>query len=274
MNAAIEILAPRVTRGFSNGLSLEEVRERAPAVFTESAHRRMSSRYTFIQTQRVLGGLMEAGFVPVDARQSKTRRSSPQHARHLIRLRRRDESVQIDGAVPEIVFLNSHDGSSAYQLRVGIFRIVCANGLIISTGGFPAFRVSHRRDVVDEAIAGALALAGRFDELGRWVELMRQRELADHEQVQFAERAAVLRFGELGRAGMAASQLLRCRRVDDAGADLWSIFNRVQENVLGGGLNRRSVAGRLTRTRRITSIREDVRLNGALWDIATGMLAA
>jgi hypothetical protein len=42
----------------------------------------------------------------------------------------------------------------------------------------------------------------------------------------------------------------------------------------GGGLSRRAASGRLTRTRRITSIREDVRLNGRLWDLAAEVLAA
>jgi hypothetical protein len=55
---------------------------------------------------------------------------------------------------------------------------------------------------------------------------------------------------------------------------LWSTLNKVQENLLRGGMSRRSVNGRLTRTRRITSIREDVRLNGRLWDLAAEVLAA
>ncbi len=65
-------------------------------------------------TERVLNGLMGAGFVPVDARQTQARRSSPSHARHILRLRRRFEIIELKDAIPEIVFLNSHDGTSAY----------------------------------------------------------------------------------------------------------------------------------------------------------------
>ena len=72
---------------------------------------------------------------------------------------------------------------------------------------------------------------------------------------------------------MPAAQLLTCRRVDDLRDDLWSVFNRIQENVLRGGLSRRSPTGRLVRSRRITSIREDVRLNSWLLDLAESMLA-
>jgi hypothetical protein len=48
----------------------------------------------------------------------------------------------------------------------------------------------------------------------------------------------------------------------------------VQENLMRGGLSRRSASGRLTRTRRISSIREDVRINSGLWDLASGLLSA
>ena len=95
-----------------------------------------------------------------------------------------------------------------------------------------------------------------------------------HERLAFAGRALALRFPELEQAGMQPSQLLGCRRTEDAPDTLWSVFNRVQENLLGGGLVRRTPTGRLSRTRRITSIREDVRLNGRLWDLAEEVLAA
>ena len=73
---------------------------------------------------------------------------------------------------------------------------------------------------------------------------------------------------------MAATALLGCRRGEDAGEDLWSTLNRVQENLLRGGLPRRTPRGRLLRTRRITSIREDVRINSALWEMAAEVLAS
>ncbi|HEY6642882.1 DUF932 domain-containing protein [Povalibacter sp.] len=273
MNTAAAMSVTASANTFTRALSMEDVRERAPAVFASSPHARMSGRYTFIQTERVLSGLMQAGFVAVDARQARSRRGDVLHVRHLVRLRRQTETVEIDGSVPEVLFLNSHDGSSAYELRVGLFRFVCTNGLIVSTEMCPAIRVPHRRDVVDEAIAGAIQLSSRFDELGRAVERMQRRVLREEEQVSFAERALVLRFGGLEGAGLAPSAVLMPRRPEDAGNDLWRTFNRVQENVLRGGLSRRSSSGRLVRTRRIQSIKEDVRLNGALWDAATAIVA-
>jgi hypothetical protein len=259
---------------FERSLSLDAVRALAPAAFASSAHKRTSAKYTFIPTERVLTGLMDAGFVPVEARQTHARRSSPAHARHVLRLRRRFETVQLEGSVPEVVFLNSHDGSSAYQLRMGLFRVVCTNGLIVSRGAFPAYCVPHRGNVVDEVVAGALKLSENFERLAGQVERMERRHLFKDEQLRFAERALALRYPNPEEARMQPSQLLTCRRVEDTSDDLFTVFNRCQEALLRGGLCRRAASGRLSRTRRITSIKEEIRLNSGLWDLATEVLAA
>ncbi len=259
---------------FTRELSIEALRERVPAVFAPAAHESLTEKYTFIPTEQVLSGLMSAGFVPVEGRQAFSRKGSPLHARHLLRLRRRFETVQLKDSIPEIVFLNSHDGTSAYQLRVGIYRVVCTNGLIVSQGAFPMVRVNHRGDVVDAVITGALEMAERFELLAGQVERMERRSMFKDEQLEFASQALAIRFEDIALSGMQPSSLLAHRRIEDAGEDLWSVLNRVQENLMRGGISRRSVSGRLTRTRRISSIREDVRINSRLWDLASTVLAA
>jgi hypothetical protein len=83
---------------------------------------------TFIPTERVLTGLMQAGFVPVEARQNRAKHSV-EHARRLVRLRCRFEcrfeTVQLKDSVPEVVFLNSHDGTSAYLMLILICHHQC-----------------------------------------------------------------------------------------------------------------------------------------------------
>ena len=190
MDTHSNLFFPSHANEFDRGLSLDGVRARAPAVFADSPHEALSSKYTFIPTGRVLTGLMSAGFVPVDARQASTRRASPLHARHVVRLRRRFETVLLkDQSIPEVVFLNSHDGTSTYQLRMGIFRVVCTNGLIVSRGAFPAVCVPHRGNVVDEVIAGALRISEQFDTLAAQVERMERRRMLKDEQLRFAEAA-------------------------------------------------------------------------------------
>lgn len=54
----------------------------------------------------------------------------------------------------------------------------------------------------------------------------------------------------------------------DVGDDVWRVFNRTQEAVLRGGLPGRTIKGRPMHTRGIRAIRENVRLNTGLWDLA------
>lgn len=253
---------------FERSLSPEALRERVPAVFAPGAHERLSHSYTFLPTARVLDALGQAGFLPVEARQTKARARSVLHARHLIRLRRRFETVALRQAVPELLLLNSHDGTSAYQLRVGLFRAVCTNGLVVSVGVFPTIRILHRGHVLEDVVRGALEMSERFGLLATAVERMERTGLDERERLEFAAEALALRFPNDREGAMTPSQLLAPRRSEDIGTDLWTVFNVIQEAVLAGGLVRRTVRNRLTRSRRITAIGEDIRLNSALWDMA------
>jgi hypothetical protein len=170
--------------------------------------------------------------------------------------------------------VDTREPNLTYQLRVGIFRVVCTNGLIVSMGSFPSFRAAHRGDIVEEVVARALDISERFGVLASQVERMEERILPKYEQIAFAERALAVRFPEPVESGIQPTQLLTCRRVDDLGNDLWSVLNKVQENLLRGGLIRMAASGRRARTRRITSIREDLRINSRLWELAEDMLAA
>ncbi len=158
MNTHSDLSFSTTANVLSSGLSLDAIRQRAPAVFAHSPDERMSDKYTFIPTERVLSGLMQAGFVPVEARQSRARRSSALHARHVVRLRRRFETVQLKDAVPEVVFLNSHDGSAAaLQGRADPLRGACAAVAVpgpgrswsaaVATADLPSDRGPGRRSV-------------------------------------------------------------------------------------------------------------------------------
>lgn len=69
-----------------------------------------------------------------------------------------------------------------------------------------------------------------------------------------------------------AGRLLQARRTCDQGNDLWSVYNKVQENVIVGGIEGRTAHGRRTMSRRINSIDEDLRINLALWQEAMALI--
>lgn len=271
MNAlprSLHLSQPTYGTAFEQQLSTEVLREKVPAVFAPAAHERLSSSYTFVPTAQILDALRQAGFFPVEARQARTRAASPLHARHLIRLRRKLETVSLREVVPELWFANSHDGGQSVSIRAALYRAICCNGLVISVGVFPAVRVLHRGDILDDIVRGALEMSERFGVLATLVERMEHTQLAEPERLEFAAQALAVRYPNDPPGTMTPSELLKPRRPQDVGSDLWRTTNVVQEALLQGGIVRRAPGKRLTRTRALTAIREQFRVNSALWDLA------
>ena len=106
-------------RAFVDALPPADLHDRTPAAFAAAAHESTSATYSFLPTQRVLDALGQAGFVPVGAAQARSRPDRRFAARHVIRLRRPYETVQLTDSIPEIVFINGHDGRTASQFPIG-----------------------------------------------------------------------------------------------------------------------------------------------------------
>lgn len=71
---------------------------------------------------------------------------------------------------------------------------------------------------------------------------------------------------------MTVSQILTPRRYEDRQDDLWTTYQRLQENLLKGGLPGRTAKGKRSHTRAVNGIDGDVKLNRALWVMAENML--
>lgn len=158
-------------------------------------------------------------------------------------------------------------------MRGALHRAVCCNGLVVSIGTLPVWRVAHRGNVLDQIVGGALKLSERFSALAPAVERMERTNLTDGERIEFARSALALRFPKDVPGQVDPSMLLEPRRPEDVGTDLWHTLQVVQEGILRGGLLRHTATNRLVHTRRITAIAADVRLNAALWDLALARAA-
>jgi hypothetical protein len=246
-----------------------------PAAFAETPDvTRTSRHYQFISTARVIDALLEAGFEPTSAQQTRSRSgSSVHHARHMIRFSYVKNALSLIDAVPELILINSHDATSAYTLRAGLFRPICTNGLVSQIGDFGLLHVPHRGNVIHNVVDAALSIARGFNDITRVVQKMAQRLLSDRERWDFAARALQIRYpNHEAYLPVSSDQLLDARRNADFGNTLWLTYNVVQENLVAGGLQGRSASGRSSRTRAIRAIREDIRINVGLWNHAMTLL--
>ncbi|MFJ5483758.1 DUF932 domain-containing protein [Pectobacterium actinidiae] len=251
-------------------LSDDQIRAVAPSIFADAPHGSRSERYAYIPTATVLTKLRDEGFQPFMVCQTRVRNEDRREfTKHLIRLR---HASQINGSeASEIVLLNSHDGTSSYQMLAGLFRFVCHNGLVC--GDTTAdIRVPHKGDVAGQVIEGAYEVLKGFERVQESRDAMRAITLDEGEAEVFARSALALKYDAPDKpTPVTERQLLASRRFDDRRPDLWATFNRVQENMIKGGLQGRTANGRHQRTREVQGIDQNIRLNRALWMLAEGL---
>lgn len=263
----------RAGLGYSRPLDNDELVRMAPAIFADAAHGSRSDRYAYIPTMQLLDGMRAEGFMPVKVSQAKARDEDRKgHCKHLIRFRREDQMAATEAR--EVVLVNSHDGSSGFRLMAGVFRLVCANGLIVGKSD-NEIRIRHSGDAVGKVIEGAYSIVNDFDRVGEQIEGMKALTLKPEQQQAFGAAALALRFDDPANCGIAPEQVIRPRRQDDKPADLWTTFNVAQENIIRGGLRGRKVDENGRRknvsTRTVNGIDQNVALNRGLWVLAEEM---
>lgn len=256
-------------------LSDDVMRQVAPSIFAVEKHDSRSARYTYIPTIDVLQGLRKEGFEPFMAAQSRSRvEGKAEFTKHMVRLR---HASQINaGEANEIILINSHDGTSSYQMLAGMFRFVCCNGMVCGDV-VDDVRVPHKGNVIDNVIEGATRILGEFDRIGEHRDAMRAVTLTEPERVAFGAAAVALRWAPpapdapVQSAPVTPRQVVAPRRSADIGSDLWSTFNVVQENLLRGGMSARTRTGRRMTVRSVQGIDSNVALNRGLWTLAEEM---
>lgn len=266
----------------ARAMTEDELRKAAPSIFAMTAHESRSERFQPIPTIEVLRGLMAEGFMPVGAKQSRTRDvGKADFTKHLIRLRRVDDgkTYNVGDTVCEILLKNANDGTSAYDLMAGLFRVRCLNSLVAQTSTIDSVKVRHSGDVGAKVIEGTYRVLNEAEKTlaapADWGTVNLNRD----ERMIFAESAHMVRFadaeGEIATP-IKPEQLLIPRRYDDRSDDLWTTFNVAQENIIRGGLRgvaRDDVGRRIRRvsTRAVNGIDQDIKLNKALWVLAERM---
>jgi hypothetical protein len=248
----------------------EQLRKQVPSIFSNQPHENMSDRYALIPTIECVRGLEKAGFYPVKATESRCRNADNKpYAKHMIRFRSQG-LVEMWGNVPEIVMINSHNGSSSYQLRAGIYRLVCSNGLVVGNDLF--YRsIRHQGDVISKLVVSAGEI---IDLMPEAIQVSRDWEginLNPEQRQIYAQSAALLKWDQ-EEIPVKPENLLMPRRFEDRKQDLWTTFNTVQENIIRGGLRYRNQnSTRRGSTRAVNSVSENSRLNTALWNLTEKM---
>jgi hypothetical protein len=267
----------------NSALSIEAIHQRAPAAFSVTKAERLSDRYISLNTSDVLPIMADYGYLPTQAAQKRSRKADPMHAAHMLAFSKTTDIAETGDIRPEIILYNSHDGSGSVKLFAGAFRFICSNG-IVAGEGFQS-RIYHSKaltgfeEMLRNTVATLPELMGRIDR-------MRGVSLTTGEAYDMAIAGVATRWSDYTgqpKGAYAVAQtvkdVMQVRRLGDEGYDAWTVFNRIQEGVVRGNAMIRSITeqhpqGVMRKARPVNSIKEAVRINTELWNIADEFVSA
>ncbi len=273
------------------GLTPEAIRQAVPSVYAEAAHESRSSRYALIPTSDILTALDVAGFVPTQVMQGRTRFEGREaFTKHMMRLRTRDDLGVSKPEVHEVVIVNSHDGTSAYDLMAGFFRMVCANGCI--AGDIDTrLKVYHKGNIAEQVVKTTVKIVEESGQMMETIARMKEVQLTEAERLMFAEYVIRARFGIEDEALVVDGEIvgeipaparalvpyqpadfLQPQRSADRGNDLFKTFSVLQERAIKGHVSRRDRKGKRHTTRAINGIDQSVKVNRLVWQFAQELL--
>jgi hypothetical protein len=213
-------------------------------IISEVKSANLSANYVAISSQKLMNDLQANGF---QLSGFQTKKKGAKSSAHLIRMRYNKELI-LNGEIlyPEVVIRNSFDGTVRFECAMGIFRLVCSNGLTVSDSRFEykIYKVRHfgqkAMDISEKVISGEI-VANFFELLPKLKEYVLQQmsvNLTEEKAIEFAMKAAALRF-KRAFTQKEAMVLLESGRFADDENTLWAIQNRIQEKLINGFAGRR-----------------------------------
>jgi hypothetical protein len=174
---------------------------------------------------------------------------------------------------PRIILTNSHDGFNAFKFMVGIFRLVCSNGLVVATETFANVAIRHINYTFDELRSiVAKAILNVSDNIAVMNE-MEKTTLTQEQKHALANEAMRIRNGEdekpVNLSEDDLEDILAPVREEDKGDDLWTVFNLLQEKIIKGNYNMVSPTnGKTRKARAIKGVARDIEINQNLFRTA------
>lgn len=248
-------------------LTKEDILKTAPAVYAKQPKAEMSDRYVFVPTDKVLDNFAEAGWYPTKAFQSKTKKDNVDERKHVIRLSNPEFQPVMKEAgelTPEILLINSHNGTSGIRMEIGLFRMVCSNGLVVRDTQFAQITKRHAGTDKEEIFRILYEAGNKFPDIWNKVSDYKSINLTNRQRLDFAVKAIEFNWSE--NSIINPNDVLHTRRTEDESDDLFATFNIVQENIIKGGMSYINPKTQRPRhTRSIKNADRDIKVNMFLW---------
>jgi hypothetical protein len=267
----------------TNFLTEEEIRKTCPFAFkTAPTNPGVSERYVQATTIDVIHDMAKLGWLPVVAKQCRNKSNSKGiRSYHMIAFQNPNIKVMKDDneveAFPRIILTNSHDGFNSFKFMVGLFRLVCSNGLVVADEEFGNMSIRHINYTFEELRKTVVAFVAKLPEQISVLNQMRKYHMTDEQKHAFAVEAIKLRKGYEKDAKVQISEetiedVLTPVRKEDEGNSLWNVFNTIQEKIVKGNFHYSEQTKKPRKMRKITSIVKDLQINKELFNLANSYI--
>ena len=266
--------------------NMDELKEMAPAVFANAAAPGVTGRYSFISTNEIVQNILDLGWELHSAKQNGPNPFSRHHVR-FTNPKLGFMDLKGDNVKPQIILDNSHNRSASAQIHMGLFRLVCTNGLVVAMPGmYNAVKFRHMGVDKDELRKLLSVAAEQYKKVGDHIADMQLIDMNQDQREEFAITAVAKREphmfinpdGTINVKKVITStnpmEIISPVRGEDQATTLWNTFNVIQERMIKGGYNRVTGSGRTSTTRGITNATRSVEFNKELWGIAEEYMPA
>ena len=246
----------------------------------------LKGTYGFIETSKVLKVFEDKGWQIAKTSIAPTRTVKRQgFQRHLLVLENPSQFPVIPGltnenaARPQLCLLNSHDGTTAFRLFIGLLRFACLNGLVAGTS-LGDFKAVHSKNVLNRLSEGIDFLSNNMSELFSQVQALQSVNFTPGMIAELTKRLVDARLENVNKV-IQVSYRLPAQRMEDVHTDGFTVLNRIQEYLVRGGISyqytrdTRDDQGNIvytsvvnTNTRRVSSLQAQIKLNRMAWDAA------
>jgi len=250
----------------------------------KNEHSSRSEKYTFVDSQEIKTLIESNGFIHNTTSFAEVRKEHKAgFQKHIMIFDH--ESFKIDDENRlQLLVTNSHDGSSSLRFNLGVFRTVCANGLVVGSS-FDEIRIRHlkvNKILIEETLEKFAAKSEHFIKM---VRSMQNTQLNYKQIEKLAISAQELRLRHIKIHSVQYASVVDIKREADKSTDLWTVFNVVQESMIKGGIKYiydskvKNGIGKLIEVRKsnttkeIKNFKEVEFLNKNLWDIAEKIAA-
>lgn len=244
------------------------------AINARTAAPTVSTKYDFIPTTQALAVLGDFGWYPTSAKESRTRKEALEgYQTHAIRLQNESmtRDLKVGTTIPQLNLRNAHGGTSAFVLDLALLELRCLNGLMVDLGSREQLRITHRNFDSTDFESILRELTGNFADVMTSVDRWRSTMVTGQQQRAYAEAAIELRW-DGDEYAVSRDELLQPTRSSETERSLWNTYNVVQEKLIKGGIEQQKLGQpRRRKSRPIANIREDARLNKALWKLTAAL---